>query len=89
MDSTDICFVRVSLMSNTLCFRLRLFQKFDLFRILVCGGDGSIGWVLAEIDKLGLQKQVKSNNYFLLILLPTDPKLFVVYADFHVSLPRI
>lgn len=39
-------------------FRLRLFQKFDNFRILVCGGDGSVGWVLSEIDKLSLHKQV-------------------------------
>ncbi|XP_060247464.1 diacylglycerol kinase eta isoform X3 [Meriones unguiculatus] len=36
---------------------LRLFQKFDTFRILVCGGDGSVGWVLSEIDKLNLNKQ--------------------------------
>ncbi|XP_024919450.1 diacylglycerol kinase eta isoform X6 [Cynoglossus semilaevis] len=36
---------------------LRLFQKFDTFRILVCGGDGSVGWVLSEIDKLNLHKQ--------------------------------
>ncbi|XP_029463328.1 diacylglycerol kinase eta-like isoform X2 [Rhinatrema bivittatum] len=36
---------------------LRLFQKFSTFRILVCGGDGSVGWVLSEIDKLGLHKQ--------------------------------
>lgn len=39
-------------------FSLRLFQKFDNFRILVCGGDGSVGWVLSEIDKLNLHKQV-------------------------------
>uniref|UniRef100_A0A669BM10 Diacylglycerol kinase n=1 Tax=Oreochromis niloticus TaxID=8128 RepID=A0A669BM10_ORENI len=36
---------------------LRLFQKFDTFRILVCGGDGSVGWVLSEIDMLTLHKQ--------------------------------
>ncbi|XP_029964099.1 diacylglycerol kinase delta isoform X2 [Salarias fasciatus] len=36
---------------------LRLFQKFDTFRILVCGGDGSVGWVLSEIDTLSLHKQ--------------------------------
>ncbi|XP_064206522.1 diacylglycerol kinase delta-like isoform X2 [Anguilla rostrata] len=36
---------------------LRLFQKFAMFRILVCGGDGSVGWVLSELDKLGLHKQ--------------------------------
>ncbi len=31
---------------------LRLFRHFDPFRILICSGDGSIGWVLSEIDKL-------------------------------------
>ncbi|XP_069473981.1 diacylglycerol kinase delta isoform X2 [Ambystoma mexicanum] len=36
---------------------LRLFQNFDTFRILVCGGDGSVGWVLSEIDSLNLHKQ--------------------------------
>ncbi|XP_063049742.1 diacylglycerol kinase eta-like, partial [Engraulis encrasicolus] len=36
---------------------LRVFQKFVSFRVLVCGGDGSVGWVLSELDKLGLHKQ--------------------------------
>ncbi|CAF0782721.1 unnamed protein product [Brachionus calyciflorus] len=36
---------------------LRLFQSFDCFRVLVCGGDGSVGWVLKEIDNLDLHKQ--------------------------------
>ncbi|ELT92758.1 hypothetical protein CAPTEDRAFT_214359 [Capitella teleta] len=36
---------------------LRLYQHFESFRVLVCGGDGSIGWVLNEIDHLGLHKQ--------------------------------
>lgn len=47
----------ISLMFSFLC-SLRLFQKFDTFRILVCGGDGSVGWVLSEIDSLNLHKQV-------------------------------
>lgn len=42
---------------------LRLFQKFDNFRILVCGGDGSVGWVLSEIDKLSLHKQASVHDY--------------------------
>ena len=39
-----------------------MFQKFDCFRVLVCGGDGSVGWVLKEIDSLNLHKQVKNKN---------------------------
>uniref|UniRef100_A0A3Q4HR86 Diacylglycerol kinase n=1 Tax=Neolamprologus brichardi TaxID=32507 RepID=A0A3Q4HR86_NEOBR len=42
---------------------LRLFQKFVTFRILVCGGDGSVGWVLSELDKLNLHKQVRTTRW--------------------------
>lgn len=35
--------------------RLRLFRHFDPFRVLVCSGDGSVGWVLSEIDRLNMQ----------------------------------
>lgn len=34
---------------------LRLFRHFDPFRILICSGDGSVGWVLSEIDRLDMQ----------------------------------
>lgn len=33
---------------------LRLFRHLDPFRVLVCSGDGSVGWVLAEIDNLNM-----------------------------------
>ncbi|XP_046989295.1 diacylglycerol kinase eta [Schistocerca americana] len=36
---------------------LRLFRHFEPFRILVCSGDGSVGWVLSEIDRLDMHKQ--------------------------------
>lgn len=38
-------------------FGLRLFEKMDQFQVLVCGGDGSAGWVLTEMDKLNLHKK--------------------------------
>ncbi|XP_031629106.1 diacylglycerol kinase eta isoform X3 [Contarinia nasturtii] len=36
---------------------LRLFRHFEPFRILVCSGDGSVGWVLSEIDRMDLIKK--------------------------------
>uniref|UniRef100_A0A0N5A8C9 diacylglycerol kinase (ATP) n=1 Tax=Syphacia muris TaxID=451379 RepID=A0A0N5A8C9_9BILA len=30
------------------------FLKFDSFRVLVCGGDGTVGWVLTAVDSLEL-----------------------------------
>lgn len=34
----------------------------------MCGGDGSVGWVLSEIDKLNLHKQASAS-----FLLPRRP----------------
>lgn len=50
---------------------LRLFRHFDPFRILVCSGDGSVGWVLSEIDKLDMHVSIhiKENNRTMNILL--------------------
>jgi hypothetical protein len=39
-----------------------LFQHLDLFRVLVCGGDGSVGWVMTEIDKMKLMKKVRMST---------------------------
>uniref|UniRef100_A0A1I8JHJ4 Diacylglycerol kinase n=1 Tax=Macrostomum lignano TaxID=282301 RepID=A0A1I8JHJ4_9PLAT len=35
-------------------FALELFRKVPNLRILVCGGDGTAGWVLSTIDRLGI-----------------------------------
>ena len=44
--------------------RLKLFQNFDHFRILVCGGDGSVGWVMNEVDNQNLSNQVRKKLLF-------------------------
>ncbi|GBM29824.1 Diacylglycerol kinase delta [Araneus ventricosus] len=36
---------------------LQMFRTFNPLRVLVCGGDGSVSWVLTEIDKLSMNKQ--------------------------------
>lgn len=48
--------------------RLKLFRHFDPFRVLVCSGDGSVGWVLSEIDRLNMQVRVYSYSHRSLVL---------------------
>ncbi|EHB14356.1 Diacylglycerol kinase kappa [Heterocephalus glaber] len=36
---------------------LCMFKNFARFRVLVCGGDGSVSWVLSLIDAFGLQER--------------------------------
>lgn len=54
--------IRSRKISYFLSFSLRLFRHFNPFRVLVCSGDGSVGWVLSEIDRLNMQ--VKFGVYF-------------------------
>lgn len=36
-------------------FGLQVYRGLAPLRLLICGGDGSVGWVLREIDKLQLK----------------------------------
>jgi diacylglycerol kinase (ATP) len=38
-------------------FPLLLFKQFSKCSVIACGGDGSFGWVLATLDKLGMHDQ--------------------------------
>ena len=33
---------------------MELYKKVPNVRVLVCGGDGTVGWVLSAMDSLGL-----------------------------------
>lgn len=38
-----------------LTFRLELFRKAPNLKILACGGDGTVGWVLSILDQINIQ----------------------------------
>ncbi|KAH9628869.1 hypothetical protein HF086_001104 [Spodoptera exigua] len=40
---------------------LRLFRHFAPLRVLVCSGDGSVGWVLQEVDKLDMHANIHTS----------------------------
>lgn len=43
-----------------MCFRLYVFRDIKNYKILVCGGDGTIGWVLQCLDNVGQDSQCSS-----------------------------
>lgn len=44
----------------------------------MCGGDGSIGWVLSELDKLDMHKQVRQEMAKLVIVLVNNERLGLI-----------
>jgi diacylglycerol kinase (ATP) len=35
------------------CYRLYVFRNIPYFKIIVCGGDGTVGWALSCLDNVG------------------------------------
>ena len=50
-----VAMIIIMILCDLLCFRLELYSKVANLRILVCGGDGTAGWVLSVIDRLGIK----------------------------------
>ena len=44
--------------------RVQLFQRFEKFRVIVLGGDGSIGWVMSTLDKYNLHSKVRGAGLY-------------------------
>ena len=55
-------------------FRLYVFRKVEKYKILVCGGDGTVGWVLQCLDNVG-QDSLCSNPACAIVPLGTGNDL--------------
>jgi len=59
--------------------RLYVFRNIPYFKVLVCGGDGSVGWALSCLDNVGQDAQCQSPP-MAIIPLGTGPSLFVYFT---------
>ena len=55
----NLAFLVVNYVSAA-CDRLYVFRNVPYFKILVCGGDGSVGWALSCLDNVGQDAQCQS-----------------------------
>lgn len=51
---------KLEINASSLCYRLYVFRHIKDYKILVCGGDGTIGWVLQCLDNVGQDSECSS-----------------------------
>ena len=54
MYNMRIC-IHVNMYTCTCIHRLKFFQSLSNLRVLACGGDGTVGWVLSILDDLDIR----------------------------------
>ena len=81
-------FILVSLeLSNPffcLFFRLHVYSRLKEYRILICGGDGTVGWVLQCLDDIG-QESVCSSPAIAILPLGTGKTLGMFWVRQHLD----
>lgn len=65
--------------------RLSFFDSLDCFRVLVCGGDGTVGWVLGAFDRLGLHNKVMLEIIIALVMVHFSSLILQTFLSYLVS----
>lgn len=66
-------------------FRLYVFRNIPYYKILACGGDGTVGWVLSCLDNVG-QDAVCQSPPLAIVPLGTGKKKITVLKNNHMKL---